>query len=56
MVSPAQSAHMAELLKEAHVPFRYYLLEGIDHSSDPAWYQEPICYLIVKFFEKKLGD
>jgi acetyl esterase/lipase len=56
MVSPAQSAHMAELLKEAHVPFRYYLLEGVDHSSDPAWYQEPICDLIVKFFEKKLGD
>lgn len=56
MVSPAQSAHMAELLKEAHVPFRYYLLEGVDHSSDPAWYQEPICDLIVKFFENKLGD
>lgn len=55
MVSPLQSAALYERLRALGSPARYLLLEGVDHSSDPAWYQEEVSREIVRFFRKTLG-
>ena len=54
MVSPRQSAALYEALKAKKADASYLLLKGVDHSSDPAWYQKAVCERITRFFEKSL--
>lgn len=55
LVSPLQSAALYERLRALGSPARYLLLEGVDHSSDPSWYQEEVSREIVRFFRQALG-
>ena len=55
LVSPMQSAHLYEALKNAGVDVEYVLLEGAGHGDLP-WFQKPVINRVVTFFEQKLGS
>lgn len=55
VVSPRQSASLFEALKAKGADAKYFLLKGVDHSGDPAWYQKAVCEKVNVFFEKTLG-
>lgn len=55
LVSPMQSAHLAQALRKAGTDVEYVLVEGAGHGDLP-WFQKPVIERVVKFFEKRLGS
>ena len=55
LVSPMQSAHLAQALRKAGTDVEYVLVEGAGHG-DLLWFQKPVIERVVKFFEKRLGS
>lgn len=55
LVSPMQSAHLAQALRKAGTDVEYVLVEGAGHGDLP-WFQKPVIDRVVKFFEKRLGS
>ena len=55
LVSPMQSAHLAQTLRKAGTDVEYVLVEGAGHGDLP-WFQKPVIERVVKFFEKRLGE
>ena len=54
VVSPMQSKHLYEALKEKNTDVRYVVVEGAKHGDSP-WFQQPITEIIVEWFKEKLG-
>ncbi|MFQ8815809.1 MAG: alpha/beta hydrolase fold domain-containing protein [Sutterella wadsworthensis] len=52
LVSPMQSAHLAQALRKAGTDVEYVLVEGAGHGDLP-WFQKPVIERVVKFFEKE---
>ena len=55
LVSPMQSAHLAQALRKAGTDVEYVLVEGAGRGDLP-WFQRPVIERVVKFFEKRLGS
>ncbi len=55
LVSPMQSKHLYEALKNKKVDADFVLVKGAHHGDDP-WYQPQIIERVVSWFKSKLGD
>lgn len=54
IVSPMQSKHLYEALKEKNADVRYILVNGAKHADLP-WFQKPVADIITDWFKSKLG-
>ena len=56
LVSPMQSAHLAQARGKAGTDVEYVLVEDGAGHGDLPWFQKPVIERVVKFFEKRLGS